>query len=340
MTYSEKSGAITLSGCEQFNLKRINARFPLGNLIGVTGVSGSGKSTLVVETLYRALKYYIDGTYDKDMGAFDKIDGYQYVDKVYLVDQSPIGRTPRSNPATYIGAFDLIRDIYSQTQDSKIRGYKKGRFSFNVKGGRCEKCMGAGTIKIEMQFLPDIYVTCDVCNGKRYNSETLEVKYKGKNIYDVLSMTIDEALEFFSYHKGLEKKLQALHDIGLSYIEIGRPAPTLSGGEAQRVKLAAELVKSNTGRTLYILDEPTTGLHLYDIHKLLNVLYKLVENGNTVIIIEHNLDVIKNTDYIIDLGPEGGEKGGHVVFQGIIKDIIHVEKSYTGRFLQDVIKMK
>lgn len=327
-------GQITLKNASQFNLKNITAHFPLGHLIGVTGVSGSGKSTLVVETLYRALKYYLDGRYDGIMGEFESLDGYQYVDNVYMVDQAPIGRTPRSNPATYIGAFDLIRDIFAQTPDAKMRGYKKGRFSFNVKGGRCEKCSGAGSIKVEMQFLPDVYVTCDVCNGKRYNTETLEVKYKDKSIYDVLSMTVDEGVEFFSTHKMLRKRLDSLKEIGLSYLELGRPAPTLSGGEAQRVKLAHELAKSEQGRTVYILDEPTTGLHLYDIDKLLKALYKLVEKGNTVIIIEHNLDVIKNMDYIIDLGPHGGEKGGELLFEGKPEDIFGTKNSATAEFLK------
>ena len=327
-------GQIILKNASQFNLKNITTHFPLGHLIGVTGVSGSGKSTLVVETLYKALKYYLEGRYEGIMGEFESLDGYQYVDNVYLVDQAPIGRTPRSNPATYIGAFDLIRDIFAQTPDAKMKGYKKGRFSFNVKGGRCEKCSGAGSIKVEMQFLPDVYVTCDVCYGKRYNTETLEVRYKDKNIYEVLSMTVDEAVDFFSTHKMLRKRLQSLKDIGLSYLELGRPAPTLSGGEAQRVKLAHELSKSEQGRTVYILDEPTTGLHLYDIDKLLQALYKLVEKGNTVIIIEHNLDVIKNMDYIIDLGPNGGEGGGELLFEGKPEDIIGTKNSATAEFLQ------
>jgi excinuclease ABC subunit A len=328
------SGSIQIKGARQFNLKNVTADFPLGHLIGVTGVSGSGKSTLIVETLYKGLRYYLSGRYDGVMGQFDSIDGYQYLDHVYLVNQSPIGKTPRSNPATYVGAFDLIRDIFAQTPDAKLRGYKKGRFSFNVRGGRCEKCAGAGSIKVEMQFLPDVYVTCDVCDGKRYNSETLEVRYKGKSIYEVLEMTIDEAVDFFSSHRLLYTRLKALQDIGLSYLEIGRPAPTLSGGEAQRVKLAHELAHKETGRTLYILDEPTTGLHLYDINKLLQGLYKLVEKGNTVIVIEHNLDVIKNMDYIIDLGPKGGDGGGEVLFQGKPEDIYGVKNSATAQFLK------
>ena len=329
------NGNITLKGAKQYNLKGVDLTIPLGHLIGVTGVSGSGKSTLVVETLYKGLKYYLDGRYDGIMGEFSSLDGYQYIDKVYLVNQTPIGRTPRSNPATYVGAFDLIRDLFAQTPDAKMRGYKKGRFSFNVKGGRCEKCAGAGSIKVEMQFLPDVYVTCDVCNGKRYNSETLEVKYKGKNIYDVLSMTVDEAVDFFKSHKILYRRLKALQDIGLSYLELGRPAPTLSGGEAQRVKLANELTRKETGRTLYILDEPTTGLHLYDINMLLKGLYQLVERGNTVVVIEHNLDVIKNTDYIVDLGPDGGEGGGTILYQGKPEGVLKVKNSSTAQFLQN-----
>lgn len=328
------SGSIKLKGATQYNLKNVDVEFPLGHLIGVTGVSGSGKSTLIVETLYKGLKYYLEGRYEGIMGEFSHIDGYQYIDAVYMVNQSPIGRTPRSNPATYVGAFDLIRDIFAQTPDAKLRGYKKGRFSFNVKGGRCEKCAGAGSIKVEMQFLPDVYVDCDICGGKRYNSETLEVKYKGKSIYEVLEMTIDEAVDFFGTHKILYKRLKALQDIGLSYLELGRPAPTLSGGEAQRVKLAHELAHKETGRTLYILDEPTTGLHLHDVNKLLQGLYKLVEKGNTVVVIEHNLDVIKNTDYIIDLGPSGGDGGGEILFQGKPEDIVHVKNSATAQFLK------
>lgn len=325
---------ITLTGATQFNLKNITARFPLGKLICVTGVSGSGKSTLVVETLYKALVYNIEGRNPGIIGHYDKFDGYQYLDKVYLVDQSPIGRTPRSNPATYVGLFDYIRDIYADTNDSKVRGYKKGRFSFNVKGGRCEKCIGAGTLKIEMQFLPDVYVKCDVCNGMRYNSETLEVRFKGKNIYDVLNMTVDEAADFFKSHHMIYTRLKTLQEVGLGYIELGQPAPTLSGGEAQRVKLGHELSKKETGRTLYILDEPTTGLHLYDIEKLLHALYQLVSKGNTVVIIEHNMDVIMNCDYIIDIGPDGGDNGGKILYQGSIDGIMNVTNSHTGFYLK------
>ncbi len=327
-------GNLVIKGCNQFNLKNINVTFPLGQLIGVTGVSGSGKSTLIIETLYKALQYQIDGKYEGILGEHKSLDGYQYIDKVYLVDQSPIGRTPRSNPATYIGAFDHIREIFAQSADAKMKGYSKGRFSFNVKGGRCEKCAGGGSIKVEMQFLPDMYVTCDVCNGQRYNSETLDVRFKEKNIFEVLSMTVDEALEFFSAHRQLAHKLASLKEIGLSYIELGRPAPTLSGGEAQRVKLAHELSRRDTGKTLYILDEPTTGLHMYDINKLLNALYLLVEKGNTVIVIEHNLDVIQNVDHVIDLGPEGGDKGGQLLVTGTPEEVMNSKTSYTGTYLK------
>ncbi len=326
-------GVVTLSGATQFNLKRINVKIPLGNLITVTGVSGSGKSTLVVETLYPALKYHIDGHFSENIGDFEKLDGFQYVDRVYLVDQSPIGRTPRSNPATYVGFFDEIREIFASTQDARVKGFKKGRFSFNLKGGRCEKCQGAGVIKIEMQFLPDIYVKCDVCEGHRYNKETLEVKYKGVNIYEILKMTIDEAADFFQSHFNIYNKLQFLKSVGLGYIKLGQPAPTFSGGEAQRIKLANELSRKNSGRTIYILDEPTTGLHFYDVEKLLHALYQLVDKGNTVLVIEHNLDVIKNSQYIIDLGPDGGEKGGKVLYQGKLDGLKDEKSSYTAQYL-------
>lgn len=330
-------GTILLKNATEHNLKNIDVTIPLGNLISVTGVSGSGKSTLVVDTLYPALQYHINGYYNESMGQFQRLEGFQYVDRVYLVDQGPIGRTPRSNPATYIGFFDEIREIFASTVDAKTKGFQKGRFSFNVKGGRCEKCQGAGVIKIEMQFLPDVYVKCDVCEGKRYNRETIEVMYKGKNIYEVLKMTIDEAVDFFKNHHRIYTKLLFLQQVGLGYIELGQPAPTFSGGEAQRIKLANELSRRDTGRTVYILDEPTTGLHFYDIQKLLNTLHELVAKGNTVIIIEHNLDVIKNCQYVIDLGPEGGEKGGQILYQGPIEGILKVPNSYTAEYLKKVM---
>jgi len=332
----QSQGVFSLKAASQYNLKKINVDFPLGNLICVTGVSGSGKSSLVVETLYPALKYYLEGYYQESIGQFEKLLGYQYLDRVYLVDQSPIGRTPRSNPATYVGFFDEIREVFASTLDAKERGFEKGRFSFNVKGGRCEKCQGAGVLKIEMQFLADVYITCDVCQGRRYNQETLEVRYKEKNIYDVLRMTIDEAADFFSNQFRIYSKLNFMQKTGLGYLELGQPAPTLSGGEAQRIKLANELSKRETGRTLYILDEPTTGLHFYDIEKLLTTLHQLVDRGNTVIIIEHNLDIIKNCQYIVDLGPEGGEAGGKVVYQGELNGILKVKESYTGEYLKKV----
>lgn len=331
---TKSRGMIALKKASEHNLKKINVNFPLGNLISITGVSGSGKSTLIVDTLYPVLKYYLDGYYKDKIGEIERIEGYQYVDKVYLVDQSPIGRTPRSNPVTYISVFDDVRDIFAQTTDAKARGFNKGRFSFNVKGGRCEKCQGAGIIKIEMQFLSDVYVKCDVCKGQRYNKETLEIKYREKNIYEVLKMTVDEAVVFFENHPDIFRKLSLLQQVGLGYIELGQSAPTLSGGEAQRIKLAHELTKKDTGQTLYILDEPTTGLHFYDVERLLHILYKLVEKGNTVIVIEHNLDVIKNSQYVIDLGPEGGDKGGSLIYQGDIKGLLKEKKSYTGKYLR------
>jgi len=330
-------GEIVIKGASEHNLKKVDVKIPLGNLIAVTGVSGSGKSTLITETLYPALKYYLDGYYQQRIGDFERLEGYQYLDKVYLVDQSPIGRTPRSNPATYIGFFDDIREIFSQTVDAKMMGFDKGRFSFNLKGGRCEKCQGAGVLKIEMQFLADVYITCDVCEGHRYNQETLAIKYKDKNIYQVLKMTVDEATEFFSSHYKIFSKLNLLKKTGLGYLELGQPAPTLSGGEAQRLKLVNELSKKDTGRTLYILDEPTTGLHFYDVEKLLHVLQELVNRGNTVIVIEHNLDVIKNCQYIIDLGPEGGDKGGRIVYQGQLRGILNIKESQTGKYLKGLI---
>lgn len=331
-------GVITLKGATQFNLKNVKIDIPLGNLISVTGVSGSGKSTLIVETLYPALKYHLDGYYIEKMGDFERLEGFHYTDRVYLVDQSPIGRTPRSNPATYIGFFDEIREIYATTTEAKARGFQKGRFSFNLKGGRCEKCQGAGVIKIEMQFLPDVYVTCDVCEGKRYNRETLEITYKGKSIYEVLKMTVDEAVNFFANHHRIHEKLFFLQNVGLGYIELGQPAPTFSGGEAQRMKLVNELSRRDSGKTIYILDEPTTGLHFYDVQKLMTTLYQLVEKGNTVIVIEHNLDVIKNSQYVIDMGPEGGDGGGTVLYQGETEGVIDVKGSYTGEYLKKLIK--
>lgn len=331
---SQNKGLINLVGASQFNLKKINVKLPLGNLIAVTGVSGSGKSTLVVETLYPALKYYLDGYYSDSMGEFERIEGYQYLDRVYLVDQSPIGRTPRSNPATYVGFFDDIRDLFAKTTEAKAKGFKKGRFSFNLKGGRCEKCQGAGLLKVEMQFLSDVYVNCDVCDGKRYNKETLEIKFKGKTIHDVLEMTVDEAVPFFENHFNIHQKLFFLRNVGLGYIKLGQSAPTFSGGEAQRIKLANELSRRETGQTMYILDEPTTGLHFADIEKLLHTLYQLTEKGNTVVIIEHNLDVIKNCQYVIDLGPDGGDRGGRLVYQGELKGISKEKKSYTGEYLK------
>ncbi len=334
---SSKTGMLIMKKASEHNLKNIDIQIPLGNLVCVTGVSGSGKSTLVVDTLYPALQYHINGYYNEKMGQFQRLEGFQYVDRVYLVDQGPIGRTPRSNPATYIGFFDEIREMFASTVDAKTKGYQKGRFSFNVRGGRCEKCQGAGVIKIEMQFLPDVYITCDVCEGRRYNRETLDVHYKGKNIYEILKMTIDDAVDFFRNHHNIYTKLSFLQQVGLGYIELGQPAPTFSGGEAQRIKLANELSRRDTGRTVYILDEPTTGLHFFDIQKLLNTLHQLVSKGNTVIIIEHNLDVIKNCQYIIDLGPEGGEKGGGVVYEGPINGILQVKDSYTAEYLRKVI---
>lgn len=325
---------LKIYGCNQFNLKNIDVEFPLGKLVAITGVSGSGKSTLLVETLYPALQKELNPVYRGEAGAFKKIDGVENIDKAILIDQSPIGRTPRSNPATYTGLFDPIRDVFASTRDSKTAGYKKGRFSFNVRGGRCEACEGQGQIKIEMQFMSDIWITCEVCHGKRYNAQTLEVTYRGKNIAEVLDLTVDEALEFFHAHPQIEQKLETLSLVGLGYMQLGQPATTLSGGEAQRVKLATELSRRATGRTVYILDEPTTGLHFADVEKLLRVLRLLVQKGNSVFIIEHNLDVIKNCDYIIDLGPEGGDKGGEVVAKGTVKDVAKIRSSYTGQYLR------
>ncbi len=328
---------LKILGATQHNLKSINVNFPLGQFIAITGVSGSGKSTLIHDILYKALAQKIYRSREKP-GAHKSLEGVEYVDKVVLVDQSPIGRTPRSNPATYTGAFTFIRELFSQSPEAKIRGYGPGRFSFNVKGGRCEVCEGEGQLKIEMQFMPDVYVTCEACSGKRYNREALEIHFKDKNISDVLEMTVEEALKFFENIPQIKNKLQVLNDVGLGYIHLGQPAPTLSGGEAQRIKLSSELSKRPTGHTLYILDEPTTGLHFADIERLLTILRKLVNFGNTVIIIEHNLDVIKNTDWIIDLGPEGGDLGGKVVAEGTPKDLTKIKSSYTGQYLAKVLQ--
>ncbi|MCY8424026.1 excinuclease ABC subunit UvrA [Bacillus sp. K7] len=328
---------IEIKGASENNLKKANAKFPLGTFTAVTGVSGSGKSTLVNEILHKALAQKLHKAKAKP-GSHKEIKGLDHLDKVIDIDQAPIGRTPRSNPATYTGVFDDIRDVFAQTNEAKVRGYKKGRFSFNVKGGRCEACRGDGIIKIEMHFLPDVYVPCEVCHGKRYNRETLEVTYKGKSISDVLDMTVEDALAFFENIPKIKRKLQTLYDVGLGYITLGQPATTLSGGEAQRVKLASELHKRSTGRTLYILDEPTTGLHVDDIARLLVVLQRLVDNGDTVLVIEHNLDIIKTADYIVDLGPEGGDGGGTIVASGTPEDITEVEESYTGRYLEPVME--
>ena len=328
---------IEIRGAKENNLQNINVKFPIGLFTVVTGVSGSGKSTLINEILYKGLANQLYRSYHK-VGAHKEIRGLEHIDKIINIDQSPIGRTPRSNPATYTGVFDAIRELYSQTPEAKMRGYKQGRFSFNVKGGRCEACRGDGIIKIEMHFLPDVYVPCEVCKGARYNRETLEVKYKGKSIADVLDMTVDDAVEFFSAIPKIYKKMVTLQEVGLGYIRLGQAATTLSGGEAQRVKLATELARRSTGKTLYILDEPTTGLHAEDIRKLLDVLQKLVDGGDTVIVIEHNLDVIKTADYIIDLGPEGGNRGGTIVATGTPEQIANVKESYTGKFLGPVLK--
>lgn len=329
---------VKITGCRQWNLKDITVEFPLNKFIAVTGVSGSGKSTLIHDTLYGGCRKAILGSYYGTIGQFDKIEGCENISDILLVDQSPIGRTPRSNPATYTKIFDDIRNIMAQTTEAQIRGYDSGRFSFNVKNGRCPVCEGQGQIKIEMQFLPDIYVTCDECHGTRFKEETLEVEYKGKNISDILKMTVDEALEFFHNIPSLRRKLHTIQEVGLGYLELGQPSNTLSGGESQRLKISRELVKKENGRMLYILDEPTTGLHFYDTDKLIKVLRQLVDKGNTVVVIEHNLDVIKNADWIIDMGPEGGEKGGNVVARGTVQDIINCEKSYTGQYLKKIWK--
>ena len=329
-------GWIRINGENENNLKNLTVDFPIGRLTCVTGVSGSGKSSLVNRILKIALAKRLTSTQERP-GSFKEISGYEDLEKVIDIDQSPIGRTPRSNPATYTSVFDDIRELYAQTNDAKMRGYDKGRFSFNVKGGRCEACQGGGITKIEMHFLPDVYVPCEVCQGARYNSETLEIKYKGKNIAEVLDMTVDEALKFFSVHPKIARKLQTLQDVGLGYVRLGQSATTLSGGEAQRMKLASELHRVSSGKTLYILDEPTTGLHAHDIRKLLSVLDRLVEAGNTVVVIEHNLDVIKTADYLIDLGPEGGDKGGELIAYGTPEEVAKNKNSYTGQYLAKIL---
>ena len=328
---------LKIMGATQNNLQNINVKIPLGELVCITGVSGSGKSSLINEIMYKKLAAELNGA-KTHAGAHKEIKGLEFLDKVIQINQAPIGRTPRSNPATYTGLFTEIRDLFANTQDAKIRGFNSGRFSFNVKGGRCEACEGDGIIKIEMHFLPDVYVPCDVCKGKRYNRETLEIKYKGKNIYDVLEMTVEEGLEFFRDLPRIARKLQTINDVGLGYVKIGQPATTLSGGEAQRVKLATELSKRSTGKTIYILDEPTTGLHIADVHKLIEVLQKLVDNGNSVIVIEHNLDLVKTADYVIDLGPEGGNKGGLIVAEGTPEQVAKVKGSYTGEYLKELLR--
>jgi len=327
-----------LFGASGNNLKNVNLEIPIGLFVCITGVSGSGKSTLINDTLYPLAANVLNKA-SLDIAPFEKVAGLELFDKVVDVDQSPIGRTPRSNPATYTGLFTPIRDLFAATQEARSRGYQAGRFSFNVKGGRCEACAGDGVIKVEMHFLPDIYVPCDVCKGQRYNRETLDILFKGKNISDVLKMTVEEAAEFFSAVPVIKRKLDTLMEVGLSYITLGQNAVTLSGGEAQRVKLAKELSKRDTGNTLYILDEPTTGLHFHDIAQLLKVLHRLREHGNTVVVIEHNLDVIKTADWIIDLGPEGGEGGGNIIATGTPKMVAEIKHSYTGQFIQQIIQL-
>lgn len=332
-------GWVVLKQASGHNLKGVDVAIPLGLFVCVTGVSGSGKSTLIQDTLFPRLMYEIYGTRGS-WQPHESISGVEQIDKVIDIDQSPIGRTPRSNPATYTGTFDMIRDLFAKTPDAKMRGYQQGRFSFNVKGGRCEACKGDGIIKIEMHFLPDVYVPCELCKGKRYNRETLEVRYKSKNISEVLEMTIDEACAFFQPIPKIYRKLETLQQVGLGYIRLGQPATTLSGGEAQRVKLSSELSKRSTGRTLYILDEPTTGLHFEDVKRLLDVLHQLVDQGNTVLVIEHNLDVIKTADWLIDLGPEGGTGGGQVVGYGPPESLAENSESHTGRFLRPLLGLK
>ena len=334
---ADPSGWIKIRGARENNLKNVDVEIPLGVMTCVTGVSGSGKSSLVNEILYKRLARDLNRA-RVIPGKHNAIDGLEQLDKVIAIDQSPIGRTPRSNPATYTGVFDLIRDLFASTADAKARGYKKGRFSFNVKGGRCEACAGDGILKIEMHFLPDVYVPCEVCHGKRYNRETLEVKYKGKSIYDVLNMTVEEALHFFENVPSIRRKMETLYDVGLSYIRLGQPSTQLSGGEAQRIKLATELSRRNTGKTIYILDEPTTGLHFADVHKLTEILHRLSADGNTVVVIEHNLDVIKTADYIIDMGPEGGDKGGTVIAKGTPEEVAESPVSYTGKYIKPMLE--
>ncbi|MCY0881645.1 MAG: excinuclease ABC subunit UvrA, partial [Firmicutes bacterium] len=331
---------LRIIGAQEHNLKNITVEIPLGVMTVVTGVSGSGKSTLVNDIVRNALEIALNKAHSRRVGAHDALQGKEWLDKVIAIDQSPIGRTPRSNPATYTGAFDWIRRIFAATTEAEIRGFKAGRFSFNVRGGRCEACQGDGILKIEMNFLPDVYVPCEVCHGTRYNRETLDVRYKGKNIADVLEMTVDEAAEFFSHHAGLQRKLQTLQAVGLGYLHLGQPATTLSGGEAQRIKLATELSRRSSGRTLYILDEPTTGLHMEDIRHLLKVLGQLADQGDTVLVIEHNLDVIKTADWVIDLGPEGGEGGGTIVAQGRPEEIVMMPDSYTGHYLAPLLRLR
>ena len=331
------AGFLKVLGAQENNLKNINVEFPLGVMTCVTGVSGSGKSSLVNEILYKHLARDLNRARCIP-GKHKGIEGLEQLDKVIDIDQSPIGRTPRSNPATYTGVFDQIRDLFASTADAKAKGYGKGRFSFNVKGGRCEACGGDGIIKIEMHFLPDVYVPCEVCGGKRYNRETLDVKYKGKSIFDVLDMTVEEAVPFFENVPSIRRKIETLNDVGLSYVKLGQPSTTLSGGEAQRIKLAAELSKRSTGKTIYILDEPTTGLHFADVHKLIEILHRLADGGNTVVVIEHNLDVIKTADHIIDIGPEGGDRGGTVIAQGTPEQVAENPLSYTGHYIKKMLE--
>ena len=331
------TGYLEVVGARENNLKNINVKFPLGVMTCVTGVSGSGKSSLVNEILYKRLAKELNRAKCKP-GKHKEIKGIEQLDKVIDIDQSPIGRTPRSNPATYTGVFDQIRDLFANTKDAKMRAYQKGRFSFNVSGGRCEACKGDGIIKIEMHFLPDVYVPCEVCHGKRYNRETLEVKYKDKSIFDVLDMTVDEACKFFENVPSILRKIETLREVGLGYIKLGQPSTTLSGGEAQRIKLATELSRRSTGKTIYILDEPTTGLHFADVHKLVDILQRLSEGGNTVVVIEHNLEVIKTADYIIDIGPNGGDRGGTVVAKGTPEEVVKCKESFTGEYLAKYLK--